>query len=320
MPFFSIIMSCYNADKYIEHAINSVLNQTYKNWELIIINDGSKDNSLKIINKFQKRDKKIKAIHLKKNLGQAYARNLGIKISKGKWISILDADDIYSQNKLAVQSGIIRNLSKDYVLIGTSCVLINKKGKRINNRLHHYPKKTFFLKNNLYRNSKFPPHSSIVYKKSAIKKIGLFDERFKKCEDYDLWLRLSSIGNFTSTNKTYINYRMHDSNTSNLSGRYDFSSEVESLLARVLHISRLKKLEKELEKKYSFNELLILTKNNLQENCFYNKNKKINKIKKNFFTILLNFENIKFIFLLLLERYGIYRPDKILLKNFIKNN
>jgi glycosyltransferase involved in cell wall biosynthesis len=311
-------MCCYNTQKYIEDSITSVINQSYKDWELIVINDGSNDGSLRIINKFVKRNKKIKVINLKKNYGQAYARNIGIKISRGKWISILDADDIFSLNKLEEQSSVIKNLSKHYVLVGTSSVLIDKKGKRINNILYHYPSKSYFMKKNLYEKRKFPPHSSIAYKRSALKKIGFFDERFKRTEDVDLWLKLSLIGNFTSTKKTFISNRIHNDNIST-SNRLKFSAHVYSLLARILHLARLQKLEKNLERIYSFNKLLILTEKYIKKTILYNKNKKLNKIKKNFFSSLINFKNIKFILLLLLERYGVYKLERILLKKFINN-
>jgi GT2 family glycosyltransferase len=174
------------------------------------------------------------------------------------------------------------------------------------------------LKNNLYKKKKFPPHSSIVYKKKALKKIGFFDERFKRTEDVDLWLKLSLIGNFTSTKKTFINYRIHNSNIST-SNRLKFSTHVYSLLARILHLARLQKLEKNLERKYSFNELLVLTEKYLKTTILYNKNKKLNKIKKNFFSFIMNFKNVKFIFFLVLERYGVYKLERALFKKFINN-
>jgi len=312
-------MSCYNTEKYVSEAIKSVINQTYKNWELIIINDGSTDNSLKVIKNFKKKNNKIKIIDLKKNYGQGYARNLGIKSSRGNWISILDADDIFAIDKLKVQSNIIKSLHKSYVLVGSSCFLINQKGKKINKNLYHYPKKSYFLKSNIYRNNKFPPHSSIVYKKSALAKMGLFDTRFKRCEDYDLWLRLSSFGNFTCTKKTFIKYRIHPYNVSTRLNGFKFSDETDAMLARVLHLARINKLQKKLYKNFTFNELLTATNKNLQKSFLYNKNKKLDKLKKNLFSILVNFENIKFIILLFLERIGVYRLDKIILKNLINN-
>jgi len=101
-PFVDVIISNYNKSKYLEESINSVINQTYKNWLLYIIDDCSTDNSLDIINKF-KNLKNIKIIALKKNKGAAFARNLGMRVSKSKYISFLDSDDGWNIKKLEKQ-------------------------------------------------------------------------------------------------------------------------------------------------------------------------------------------------------------------------
>lgn len=99
-PLVSIIMPLYNAEKYVEEAIQSIINQTYQNWELIIVNDGSTDNSQFVAERFE--SDKIKVI-TQKNKGASAARNLGLKVSKGEYIQFLDADDLLSNNKIEVQ-------------------------------------------------------------------------------------------------------------------------------------------------------------------------------------------------------------------------
>lgn len=98
----SIITPCYNAEKYISETIESVLNQTHKEWEMIIINDGSKDNSEEIIKKYVDKDKRISLIK-QENKGCAAARNNGIKHAKGRYIALLDADDVWYNNFLEEQ-------------------------------------------------------------------------------------------------------------------------------------------------------------------------------------------------------------------------
>jgi teichuronic acid biosynthesis glycosyltransferase TuaG len=102
-PLVSIITPVYNAEEFLEETILSVLNQTYKNWELILINDCSKDNSYKIIKKYLKIDKRIKYLKNEKNSGPAITRNNGINISKGKYIAFLDSDDLWYKDKLKNQ-------------------------------------------------------------------------------------------------------------------------------------------------------------------------------------------------------------------------
>lgn len=99
----SIITPAYNAEKYISQTIESVIAQSYKNWEMIIINDNSKDNTLRIIKNYAKLDKRIKLVNLEKNFGAANAWNVAFKIAKGKYLSFLDSDDIWVESKLEEQ-------------------------------------------------------------------------------------------------------------------------------------------------------------------------------------------------------------------------
>jgi len=121
----SIITPCYNAQSYLEKMINSVIQQTYKNWELIIIDDDSKDNSIKIINKYILEDARIKLIKLNKRSRQAYARNQGIKLSKGRYLTFLDADDYWGKNFLKYSLKSIKN----HEFIYSNYFRINEKGK-----------------------------------------------------------------------------------------------------------------------------------------------------------------------------------------------
>jgi len=98
-PLVDIILPNYNKGIFLEEAINSVINQTYKNWQLYIIDDGSSDNSMQIINKFLN-SKKVKIIKLHKNKGPAFCRNYIIRISNSKYISFIDSDDSWINNKL----------------------------------------------------------------------------------------------------------------------------------------------------------------------------------------------------------------------------
>ena len=99
----SIITPTYNSEKFISETINSVLNQTYTNWELLITDDCSTDKTVEIVESYVKKDCRIKFFSLKKNSGAAIARNNSIKNSKGRYISFLDSDDLWLKNKLELQ-------------------------------------------------------------------------------------------------------------------------------------------------------------------------------------------------------------------------
>ena len=96
----SIITPCFNSEKYLDECIKSVINQTYQNWEMLIVDDNSSDNSSILIKSYSKHDDRIKPIFLKDNVGPAMARNKAISISKGKYLAFLDSDDIWLPEKI----------------------------------------------------------------------------------------------------------------------------------------------------------------------------------------------------------------------------
>lgn len=125
----SIITPLYNSDKYIEACIISVINQTYKNWEMLIIDDASIDNSRIIIKKYMLIDKRIKPILLNKNIGAAQARNTAINKSNGEYIAFLDSDDIWMPRKLDIQLKYMKENNFDFTF--TSYNVISENGMNI---------------------------------------------------------------------------------------------------------------------------------------------------------------------------------------------
>ena len=138
----SIIVPIYNAENSIELTIDSILNQNYKDFELILINDGSKDNSGLICNRFAAVDKRIKVIH-QNNSGAAFARNIGIKIAKGKYIAFVDADDILKEDWLSTMIEPMMDHNTD--LICTWYKKIFKKNKKIVKSIIIKPEKKYLI-------------------------------------------------------------------------------------------------------------------------------------------------------------------------------
>jgi len=126
MPKVSVIMPVYNCEKFVTHAIHSVQNQTFKDWELIVINDGSTDNSLAEILQMAETDKRIKVVDLSYNQGVGRCRNIGIYYAKGRYLAFLDADDLWSRQKLQKQLSFMKE--KDVGLSHTSYAYINESG------------------------------------------------------------------------------------------------------------------------------------------------------------------------------------------------
>jgi len=209
MDLVSIIMPVYNASRFLEESIQSVLAQTYTNFELIIINDGSKDGSFEIIQKYQKQDKRILIIDNKKNLGVVKCLNIGLRKSSGDYIARIDADDIWFPEKLMKQISFLRN-NPNISLLGSSVIPINKsgeeKGKKIfNDQVFLEGEK---LKEYLFKRNPFC-HSSIIFPASIINEIGAYDENFINSEDYEFWFRILSKKEGTIKEEKFVKYRIY---------------------------------------------------------------------------------------------------------------
>lgn len=174
--YIDIIMPVYNSEKYIQNTVKSVLNQTYKYWRLIIIDDASTDNTIQILYKlYRKHRNKKKIIILKNevNKGQAFSRNLGLKYSKSKLVSFLDSDDFWAKNKLKNQIKFM--MTNNYDFTYTDYKIIK------NNKINTIKVPDYFNYKRFIRNSSINT-CSIILKKKIIKNIYFKNLRFS--EDY----------------------------------------------------------------------------------------------------------------------------------------
>ena len=180
----SVIIPTFNRFSLISRAIDSVLNQTIKPFEIIVVDDGSSDNTSTFIKNNYKSVKLIK----QNNLGVSKARNVGIKNSSGNWIALLDSDDEWKNNKLEVQ--IKSLLEYDYYSVCHTNEIWIRNGIRVNQKKRHqkYGGDIFDKCLDICRISP----SSIIFKKNIIDEVGWFDEGLSICEDYDLWLRITA--------------------------------------------------------------------------------------------------------------------------------
>ncbi|MGC9031775.1 MAG: glycosyltransferase family 2 protein, partial [Minisyncoccia bacterium] len=187
-PFVSIILPTYNRSHLLERSIKSVLEQSYQNFELIIINDGSNDETEEKVKEYQKLDRRIKYLKNKKNLGLSVARNIGIQLSKGEFIGFQDDDDFWLKRKLEKQVRVLNSLPESFALVFTAWYRWENK-KKI-----YFPQKKYDLKNIqklLLSQGYSMPTPSMLIKKSALFETGFFDEKLKMLEDLELAIRLS---------------------------------------------------------------------------------------------------------------------------------
>ncbi len=188
----SVIMPVYNSEKYVVDAIKSVLNQTYHNIELIVIDDFSTDGTASIVKELSQMDSRIKFHINNKNLGVSAARNKGVSLSRGDWIAYLDSDDMWTDNKLEKQYNLINVKNVDFVFTGSS--FVNEKGKSLEWTLGVPEKITFkeLLKQNVIS------CSSVLIKKHYVEKYKM--DRDDIHEDFGTWLRILKSGTYDENN------------------------------------------------------------------------------------------------------------------------
>lgn len=195
----SIILPTYNGSPYIKKAIESVLSQTYKNWELIIIDDCSLDRTSSIVANYINLNSNIKYIKNNENLGVQKSLNKGLSVSKGEYIARIDDDDEWiDNNKLKNQVEFLEN-NTEYVLVGTGALIIDEDDELTSKYL--LPKSDLEIRNKILSKNCFV-HSSVLFKKDTAQEVGGFSENeaIKHIEDYDLWLRLGMKGKLFNLN------------------------------------------------------------------------------------------------------------------------
>jgi glycosyltransferase involved in cell wall biosynthesis len=201
-PLVSVIMPVYNAEKYLRESIDSILRQTYLNFEFIIINDGSTDSSQIIIDYYKKIDSRIIAIK-QDNKGVVSAVNNAIKLAKGVYLSRADADDVSFDHKISELVECAINNPKAIVICG-SIEIINERSEFIYRDL--VLTKNEDLKRALYLRNPIPNGSTLI-KKTAIDKVGGYDDVF--AEDCHMWTKLYNLGDFISTGTIVYRWRMN---------------------------------------------------------------------------------------------------------------
>ncbi len=217
----SIIMPTYNGSKWLKNAILSIQNQSYQHWELIVVDDGSKDNTAQIIGDLMKNEPRIRYFKNEHNLGIQKTLNRGIKESKGDYIARLDDDDSWPDtDKLQKQLNFLSG-NLDYVLVGTGVVMVNEEGKELFRYL--LPEKDDVVRRKLLSKNCFA-HSSVMFRKSAVEKFGGYGEGedVKHFEDYDLWMKLGTVGKFANLPIYGLAYRMREGSLSAINRLYVF--------------------------------------------------------------------------------------------------
>lgn len=210
-PMVSVIIPCYNAVTTISKTLDSLYGQTFRDFEIVVVNDGSTDDSASIIEPYVKKFNGILNLINQTNQGQTVAKNVGIKNTMGQLIAFLDSDDIWRPEKLESQVALMQS-NPDMGLYYTNAYKINENGDRIGTitALPSYRGKCFseiLLRNNIVA-------SSVMIRREMIDQVGFFDESLEACENWDLWIRTTKVAPIDFIDRPLTLYRVHSGNMS----------------------------------------------------------------------------------------------------------
>ena len=242
----SVIMSNYNApEEYLRPAIESILNQTYKNFEFIIIDDCSTDNSISIIESYS--DERIKILRNEKNLGITKSLNRGLSVAKGEFIARMDADDISLENRFEKQVDFLKS-HPEHIVCGTGVELIGDWQSKHNKKFicREIPERETYRINLLFGNFPNIVHPTAMFNHSLLLKHNIcYNENYPLAQDYRMWVSCSEIAECANITETLLNYRVHGKAVSS------DKKELQKNIAIQIMQEQLDKLHLKLDDNYS---------------------------------------------------------------------
>lgn len=236
-PLVTVLMPIYNGEKYLVEAIESVLKQLFTNFELLILNDDSTDNSLNIIKSFN--DGRINLVENNHNIGLTATLNEGIKLARGKYIARLDQDDLMKRERLSLQIKYLEN-HNNIILLGSGVEYIDHEGDLLYKQempIHHKEIENHFTIGNPF------VHSSVIFDKKSVMDISGYNGKFIYAQDYDLWLRLSLVGKVHNLPNLLTINRIHNNQETTNSEIHDIQIKEKIIIIKqiIIHNNTNKK-------------------------------------------------------------------------------
>ncbi len=210
MPAVTVLMAVYNAMPYLPATLDSVLNQTFTDFEFLIINDGSTDRSPEVLRSYAARDSRIRLIE-RENRGFVPSLNQGLELARGEFLARIDADDLCTPTRLADQVEHLR-AHPDCVLVGGFVQLIDHKDRPL--RTLRLPIDHADIDRHHLAGHTSIPHPVATFRLAAAKALGGYNPRYESAEDLDLWLRLAEVGTLHNIPRVLVRYRQHDNSMS----------------------------------------------------------------------------------------------------------
>lgn len=225
-PSVSVLMAVFNGGQLLEDSIRSIADQTFRDWELIVVDDASTDQTREIVEAWSRRDPRIRLVANQTNKGQTPCLNQGLRECRGAWVARQDADDLSHPERLAAQMDFLERDAKT-LLLGTQGMLIDTRGRRVglldvpcdpDGIAWSFPFLNPFL------------HTSVIFRRDAVMGVGAYDESFRIAQDYDLWGRLAARGRTANLPQRLVSYR-HAETSLSKTGRETAFAEADRVSA-----------------------------------------------------------------------------------------
>ncbi len=228
-PLLSVLMTVFNAEKYLSASLQSICQQTFKDWEFLIIDDASTDQSRRIAQEYAHRDQRFRLITNEHNQGQTICLNQGLREARGRWIARQDADDLSLPTRFEEQMKVIEEYPH-LALVGTSGVMINERDELVG--LLDVPLRQEVIVWSMALANPFL-HTSVCFQTNIIRFLGGYDPQYRIAQDYDLWARLIAAGYDTKNlPNRLVCYRHLDSSLSK-KNKEQALEEITTISARV---------------------------------------------------------------------------------------
>lgn len=204
IPPISVLLPVYNAEKYVGIAIESVLNQSFKDFEFIILDDCSSDGSWRIIQEYAAQDKGIIAIKNERNLNGCNNLNKGLSLAKGKYIAKIDNDDWFTPDKLEKQFDFLESHS-EVGIVGGTMEIMDEGGRVIGKRTYNQSDEE--IRRKIFRYSPFS-HPLVMFRKSVLDRVGYYNPTYAPADDYELYFRIGRESKFANLPDVLCRYRV----------------------------------------------------------------------------------------------------------------
>lgn len=207
-------MPVYNAADYVPEAIESILSQTLRDFEFIIVDDGSNDGSKEICERYAADDSRIRLIHQRQNKGNYPSRNAGLAAARGEFVAVMDSDDIALPERLQHQVQFLQT-HPDHTMVGSQVLLIDPEGAPIGSKGGLFSEHEA-IDAALMARKWAVVHPAVTMRTSAVRAIGGYRDKYRTCADHDMYLRLAEQGRIANLQKVLLLYRQHYSSLTRL--------------------------------------------------------------------------------------------------------